>query len=135
MKCLAPILALFVLACGGDATTELEREVQLDEDFTLALGESAAVESTGVRIRFAHVLEDSRCPPEAVCVWIGNAKVALDIERANEAAELFQLCTHLDICPDIVELEPYGVALVGVEPQSMPRSALDYRVTLRVTAN
>ena len=134
MRWLAPILAIAVLACGDDAT-EPEHEVRLDADFTLALGETAAVQSTALRVTFAHVLEDSRCPPEAYCVWMGNAKVALYIERASDAAELFQLCTHLDICAGIIDLGPYDVELVEVEPPSMPRSALEYRVTLRVSAN
>jgi hypothetical protein len=129
------ILVLAVLACGDDATTGPEQDVELDQEFTIALGERAAVQSTGLRITFAHVLEDSRCPPWAYCVWAGNAKVTLDIERAGEGAEFFNVCTHLNSCAGTVTLDPYEVELVGVEPLSMPRSALEYRVTLRVTAN
>ncbi len=135
MKWLTAVLALLVLACGGDATTEPQREVELNEDFTLALGESATVEAVGLRITFAHVLEDSRCPPEALCVWIGNARVALDIGTVDEGAKLFHMCTLQDICSKVLELDGFAVELVAVEPESMPRTALEYRVTLLVTAD
>jgi hypothetical protein len=134
MKRLTPILALLVLACGGDATGP-EREVPLDQEFTLALGESATVESLGLRITFAHVLEDSRCPPKAYCFWIGNVRVALDIETTVEPANLVHLCTFQDICPRAQELNGFAVELVDVDPQSMPRTALEYRATLLVRAD
>ncbi|HSG80815.1 MAG TPA: hypothetical protein VLC48_01090 [Gemmatimonadota bacterium] len=134
MRWLTAVVAVAALACGGDAGTGPEQEVQLDEEFELRLGESAMVESTGLRITFAHVLEDSRCPPEAYCFWIGNAKVSLDIAQANEPAELFEACTFEGICPGVLEFGAYEVALLAVKPASMPRSALEYRVTLRVFA-
>ncbi len=133
MKWLTPTLALLVLACGGDATGP-EREVSLDQEFTLALGESATVESLDLRITFAHVLEDSRCPPEAYCFWMGNARVVLAIEPANKEANQVHLCTFEDICPTVLELEGFAVELVAVDPESMPRTALEYRATLVVTA-
>jgi hypothetical protein len=135
MRWLAPILFAAVVACGDEDATGPDRQVELDQAFTIALGEQAAVVSTGLLITFAHVLDDSRCPPQSYCVWLGNATIVLDIERSSDAAELFQVCTNPDICPPGIALDPYELDLIDVDPPSLPRSALEYKVTLRVTAN
>ncbi len=134
MKWPTAVLAIAFLACGGDSATGPEQQVGLDEEFALQLGESAVVEAAGLRITFAHVLEDSRCPPQAYCFWIGNARVSLDIARVNEPAELFEACTFEDMCASVLQVDGYEVTLLAVEPESMPRSALEYRVRLRVSA-
>ena len=82
MRTLLVVLAAAVVGCGGPT------EVQLEEDFTLALGKSASVEGTGITVTFAGVLEDSRCPINAVCVAAGNAKVVLGLRNPRRSAEV-----------------------------------------------
>jgi len=51
--------------------------VEMGEEFTLALGESVGIDETGVIVEFLKVIEDSRCPMNARCIWEGNARIAL----------------------------------------------------------
>ena len=37
-------------------------EAELDKEFTLAVGESAAIKGEDLSIRFVEVISDSRCP-------------------------------------------------------------------------
>ena len=38
-------------------------------------------------IRFAEVLEDSRCPSDVTCVWAGQAKIKIEILENNKVIE------------------------------------------------
>jgi len=49
---------------------------------TLAIGESATIEGTPYLLRLDAVDSDSRCPPDAACVWAGEVVV-----RATLAAK------------------------------------------------
>jgi hypothetical protein len=44
----------------------------------LAPDEPVAVADSAVRLRFAGVVEDSRCPREVTCVWAGRAVVEIE---------------------------------------------------------
>ncbi len=90
--------------------------------------------STGLEITFIHVLQDSRCPPIAYCIWAGNATVVLEVTREDMPAEFFRLCTISQTCSAATTLDGHEVAMLELEPPSRPPSALDYLVTLRVTA-
>jgi hypothetical protein len=73
MRPLLVVLAAALVGCGGPT------EVNIDQDFTLAFGESVTIGSTGIEVTFEDVLEDSRCPINAVCVWAGNARIQLAV--------------------------------------------------------
>ena len=48
---------------------------------TLAPGEEIVL-ADGTRVRFAGVVSDSRCPMDAMCLWMGEAVLAFEIETA-----------------------------------------------------
>jgi len=49
---------------------------------TARLGEEVDVH--GVRVRPTEILEDSRCPVDATCVWAGRVRVRVAIEGVGE---------------------------------------------------
>ena len=67
-------LALFV-AAGCDSSDADTARSQVEADLSLELGDTAT--SDGLAITFESVLDDSRCPERHVCVWQGQAVVAL----------------------------------------------------------
>jgi len=73
MRPILVVLAAVLVGCGGPT------EVNIDQDFTLGIGESVTIENTGITITFEDVLEDSRCPINAACVWAGNARIQLAV--------------------------------------------------------
>jgi hypothetical protein len=52
----------------------------------IPLGKSILLE--GHTIKFVEVLEDSRCPKDATCVWAGRAKILIEI--SSEETETIQ---------------------------------------------
>jgi hypothetical protein len=128
-------LIALAMACGDSTAPDGRERVPQGVGFTLDLGETVRVTGTDLKITFAHVVDDSRCHPMAYCVWAGNATVVVDIERSGEPVELFQLCTHPYICPDAVRIDDHRLEMLELDPPSLPRSALEYRVTLRVSAD
>ncbi len=56
----------------------------LGRPFDLRVGESAVVPG-GLRVAFDRVVSDSRCPIDAICVWAGEAVLALKLSRGADA--------------------------------------------------
>ena len=107
--------------------------VRLGQEFTLRVGQQAAVEGEGLRVRFASVVNDSRCPTGVTCVWAGNAEVLIEAEAGGSTAGL-KLNTHGGAnFPKEVRHRQYSVGLVALNPR--PRGsgrlkAADYVATL-----
>ncbi len=70
-------------AASGCTTVETAIVAQPGVEFALALGKTAALNSSGERITFKQVSEDSRCPVDVQCVWAGDAKIDLTISRSG----------------------------------------------------
>jgi hypothetical protein len=92
------VTGVVLLGCGhavaGRAQGERKsEEVGLGQAFKLRAGQQVTLEGEGLRVRFASVADDSRCPVDVACVWAGNAEVLLDISQGGDAA-LLKLHTH-----------------------------------------
>src|SRR5690606_20640656 len=79
LLCLVP-----VTAC---AQTPSEPTVTMNAEFTLAPGESARIEDTGLTVRFDGVENDSRCPANATCAQEGNATVRVTVSDGGSTRE------------------------------------------------
>ena len=66
-----------------------------DEPFTLAFGDRARVEHRDTRVRFAAVLEDSRCPADVRCIQAGRARVRLEVTQGRHPVSI-ELSTDAD---------------------------------------
>jgi len=66
---------LVLTACA--AKPPARAPIKVGEEFTLALGESVGIDQKNVIVAFEKVVEDSRCPMNARCIWEGNARIAL----------------------------------------------------------
>ncbi len=109
-----------LLACAGlsacTAGVSGTTPVETGQEFLLA--ERAAAQVRGVTIRFDEVIEDSRCPMNARCVWEGNARVAFTLRHAGKTASLtlntserFETRKEFgDIALRLVRLEPTPMA-------------------------
>ena len=75
-RLVVPALIL-ILAAGCSSPTRPMSPI--DERVTIPVGETALVPSSQVSVRFAEVLEDSRCPADAMCVSPGRAVVELGV--------------------------------------------------------
>jgi len=89
MRPLALIACLVLSACGvglSEANKPVTNKAEPGQEFLLQ-GKGAA-EVAGLTVRFDKVIEDSRCPMNARCVWEGNARVAFTISRGGKSSPL-----------------------------------------------
>ena len=127
------LLLVSLAAAIGCGDTVVGPAVPLDEPFTLAIGESAAVASASFVIQFTGVAGDSRCPADAVCIQGGDALVAVRVSGSGTAAT-FELHTG-DASRASVTHRGYRLTLVTLQPypfSSKPITDADYRATFTV---
>lgn len=149
------LLVTLVLSCvtsqpGPDAETPVASQpaepgdagvlgATLGQPFELAMGQTALIPETGLRVTFQKVLEDSRCPAQVSCVWAGRVTVELEVQVPNQPAETFPLstcCPAADVSHHVYAAQ--SVDLLDLAP-SRPRpedviAQADYRLKIAVTA-
>jgi hypothetical protein len=105
----------------------------LGQDFRLARGETAAVGPDGLTVRFAAVVEDSRCPMGVQCIRAGEAKVQLTLRVPGAGEDDLILATEGGQ-PRYASFAGYDVRLVELDPPRRTDVAHPaYVATLRVT--
>jgi hypothetical protein len=106
---------------------------RLGEDFQLAAKQIAVIRGEPLTVRFAAVVEDSRCPVGVQCIRAGEARVEIGIQQAGMEPALDTLATAPP-GPQHAAYGAYDVTLVGLAPE--PRTNVQapaYVATLRVT--
>jgi hypothetical protein len=121
-------IAMLLAACTAPST-----EVPLDQDFELRQGQTVKLAGTGETVTFESVAEDSRCPADVVCVWAGNARVAL---RVGAPGQDSSVSVNTGIEPRAIQIGKVRLELKDVTP--VPRAGTRipadmYRVTLRAS--
>lgn len=71
---------LFVFFLSGCFSTKI---VVPGEAVQLFQGETVTFEGSELSIRFMEVIEDSRCPEGAICLWEGRTVVLLEIREGQ----------------------------------------------------
>ena len=124
-------LALAATACLT-VNSPLQPTVALGTPFDLKVGQTAVVPG-GLSIRFDEVASDSRCPIDAICVWAGEARIAMTLSAGSGPKVKREWRTnptnfavsYRDYSIQLGELRPY--------PQGMsPTPQGDYVATLTV---
>lgn len=119
-------------ASGGGSHLPVPR-AQLGEAFRLNVGQTAVLAGEPLTVRFATVLDDSRCPLGVQCVRAGEARIQVSLHAAGRDAQVVVLATDPPQ-PQRASYGEYDVTLVSLEPrprQSVPNPI--YVATLRVT--
>jgi hypothetical protein len=66
-------------------------------------------------LRFASLVEDSRCPTDVNCVWAGSAKIRVKIRKGRGVWKTFELNTGQE--PQAVKFEGFEIKLVDLDPR------------------
>lgn len=124
------ILALFLTIVFGGVQLA---EAQTGRQVKLRVNQQKTVFG-GLNVRFVSVIEDSRCPADANCVWAGNAKVRIQVKKSRGGWKTLELNSNLN--PKTVTFEGYEIKLTALTPY--PRSNIrinrnGYTATLVVT--
>jgi hypothetical protein len=122
---------LFTTACDEKAPTG--PSVPLNQQFTLAPGEMATVQDTGLRVQFLGVMNDSRCPADALCIQGGDALVNIRVTdggrneyELHTGDESQASITHNGHRISLVQVQPYPFSSRTIGPN-------EYRATFTVT--
>lgn len=113
---------VLALGCGESTGPESDRQDALlpaVQEMTLRVGEEKAVANSVVRLAFGLVVEDSRCPIDAMCVWQGNAMVELGIRAGMGPTFPIRLNTTLEPRSTVWN----GIRISLLELQPAPRAA------------
>lgn len=126
---IVPILTLL----AGCARSPVAPDGWVDQQLTLAPGQTAAVRGTSIQLRFVGVSGDSRCPADALCIQGGDAIVQVDVLPAAGSSTRYELHTgnnqparHGTLTLSLLELSPYPFS-------SRPIAPGDYRARIRVS--
>lgn len=99
----------------------------------LAPGATADVAAAAIRVRFDSVVNDSRCPADALCIQSGSATVRISILPQGGGEVTYDVNTtnvppvrHNDLMISLEDLAPYPLA-------SRPTAPADYRATIRIS--
>lgn len=120
--------------CKAVATVQ-ERSVQLGQEFTIKYSEQVALAGENVRITFAEILNDSRCPPNVQCIWQGNARLRFVIADARNNSTLSAELNTTQL-PVTQDLNPtgYDIKITALnDPRLANTGSRDYVATLIVT--
>ena len=135
----ALLFAASLAACSsstspGGATAQTNQPAvqrEIGRAFDIKIGETIAVGD--LKLTFQRVANDSRCPIDAICVWAGDAEIALRIEQGSQAA-VAALHTHLE--PKQTIWNGHTIQLVSLAPSQSASSPIDpskYQAQLLVT--
>ena len=136
----ALLIAAALAACSSSTTTGTDAKMQTSQTvtqqeigraFDMKIGETIGIGD--LRLTFKSVESDSRCPIDAICVWAGDAEIALRIEQDGKAAVA---ALHTTLEPKKTEWNGYTIALVSIAPSrkaNTPVDPDDYRAQLVVT--
>lgn len=110
MRKLSIVLVLAMLAFAAVpafAKRQQDVKVQINKSVT----------SNGIKIEFVEMVEDSRCPADAQCVWAGNAKIKVKVTKNGKSQVLDLEMVTKGMKPNYGD---YLLTLNGLTPE--PRS-------------
>ena len=93
-------LFLFLLciltACRSEGTSSSPVTGTVNEEITLASGQSAMVTGTDLTVTFHSVVSDERCPSEVECAASGPVTISLSVQQGAGSPTDFTLQTFTD---------------------------------------
>ncbi len=135
MRSLGVAFALLILACNSSPTDPGSSIALRDATIVVQFGNSNQV-NTDLRVLFAQVVEDSRCPASVVCAWQGNGAIRLDITTGRGAESVTLNTAGGTAFSREASVDGYTFTLVELDPQKQrpdPIPVQQYRAIIRVT--
>jgi hypothetical protein len=95
------LLGLALTSCQVDEPARADvPEFSLNDAFTLSGVQDGLIPSERLRIRFADVMEDSRCPTQVECFWTGQARIAVSVQPDGSGSTTVEFNTKPRAGPD-----------------------------------
>lgn len=135
-KSLLPLLSLLLLArCDKPSSSDSSAEFALGKPFVVELNTVCREDGGPLNILPMQVVEDSRCPTYAICVWEGQVLVDLLLKANGQELRDTLSTTRYLYGGDSVFFQGYKIKLLQVDPPRdrpvIPQE--EYRLHLKVT--
>lgn len=88
---------------------------QTNRQIKVLINRQKAVSGAKLIIKFAALVEDSRCPSDTNCIDAGNAQIKIKVSKSNGTAQTFELNTNS--APQSVTFAGYKIKLVDLNPE------------------
>ncbi|AOY79195.1 hypothetical protein BJP36_03955 [Moorena producens JHB] len=118
--------------------TENLVKADLNQEIQLHIDQMALMESKTMQVKVLDIVEDSRCPVDAVCVQPGQVTIAFEVVKENskpEEVELTLRAAQENLA--VKNFDGYSMTLKNVEPLPMTNQEKiiqsDYIVTIVVS--
>ncbi|NEO95257.1 MAG: hypothetical protein F6K56_35700 [Moorea sp. SIO3G5] len=118
--------------------TENLVKADLNQEIQLQINQMALMESKTMQVKVLDIVEDSRCPADAVCVQPGQVTIAFEVVKENskpEEVELTLRAAQENLA--VKNFDGYSMILKNVEPLPMTNQEKiiqsDYIVTIVVS--
>lgn len=130
MKVFSLIFAVVMFFTGG-----VQAEARPQDDVTIRIGKTKSVDKGRLQIKFVSIIEDSRCPMNARCIWAGNARIKVLVSSGRGTARTIELNTGDD--PRPVSVFGYKLELADLKPHKGDPSPGDLKpsAVISVTKN
>ena len=127
------VVLIAAIAAAGCFNSPSSPDAVAGRPFDLKAG-AVSVLPDGTRLTFREVQADSRCPMDVMCVWAGDATVAITLTPSKGSAESREL--HVQPSGSQIPYAGYTIALTALAPypratQQIP--ATDYVATFVVS--
>ncbi len=130
---LAFVATLLLLA--SCVVTPGEVKADLGQEFSLSIGQSAQISGENLLIKFKEVVEDSRCPEGATCIWEGRVSAIVEITENGSPYQI--VLTQPGLTDEYAE-ETYKEYRLTIKVEPYPEvgkeiASADYRLLLTVS--
>ena len=128
------LIVVLPLVLGGCAVSSQTVNAKLGEEFSLKIGQTAALMNENVSIAFKEVITDSRCPKGVTCIWPGQVSCLTEVTKDGAINKLVLTLPGLSD-PATESFNGYKVAFnVTPYPEAGKQIAQDeYRLVLTVS--
>ena len=126
------VVLLAALAAAG-CKSPTSPDAVLGKPFELKTGASSELPD-GSQLTFTRVVNDSRCPIDAICITAGDAQISVQLRPANGQAESREM--HTQPSGSQITYGNYRIALTELQPYpqaSRPTPVLEHTATFVLT--
>lgn len=88
---------------------------QTKQQIKVLINRQKAIPGSKLTIKFASLVEESRCPIDTNCIDAGNAQIMIKVSKSNGAAQTFELNTNS--APQFVTFAGYKIKLIDLNPR------------------
>lgn len=128
------LTSLYIMSISCDDDTSVTPPVSYP--VTLQYGQSTVLQSESVELKFEAIIQDSRCPPDAYCIWGGMSEIQLRLIKLPADTHFVALPILLGVYKNDsdshmpVDTLGFHITLLQLEPYPAPTNDSDYIATV-----